>query len=221
MKEVKMGVYTKGEETFNFNFYTDLTVANKLRFVNSVTDLVVDGNHYNSVIRGLVFDFYTIDIMTDIDTTEFKASPAFLDSVEQFLEETNIVDIVKANASPTLFDELNGAVDKAIAYRTGIHNSPIADSLASLFSTIEKKAKEFDMNDIMEMAQKFAGMTGELTPESIVDAYMNSDTHQKNVIEIEEAKKHRAEFAKDMDKAIKLVKEENKDDNSKGKNKEK
>lgn len=211
MKEVKMGVYTKGEETFNFNFYTDLSIAQKLLFVNSVTDLVVDENRYNSVIRDLVFDFYAIDVMTDIDTTEFKASPAFLDSVEQFLEETNIVDIVKANASPTLFDELNKAVDKAIEYRTGIHPSPIADSLASLFSTIEKKAKEFDMNDMVDMAQKFAGMTGELTPESIVDAYMNSDTHQKNAIEIEEAKKQRTEFAKDMDKAIKLVKEENKD----------
>lgn len=221
MKEVKMGVYTKGEETFNFNFYTDLSIAQKLLFVNSVTDLVVDENRYNSVIRDLVFDFYAIDVMTDIDTTEFKASPAFLDSVEQFLEETNIVDIVKANASPTLFDELNKAVDKAIEYRTGIHPSPIADSLASLFSTIEKKAKEFDMNDMVDMAQKFAGMTGELTPESIVDAYMNSDTHQKNVIEVEEAKKQRAEFAKDMDKAIKSVKEEKEDDKGKGKNKEK
>ena len=205
MKEVKMGIYTKGEETFNFNFYTDLSVANKLRFVNSVTDLVVDDNRYNSVIRSLVFDFYTIDILTDIDTTELKASPAFLDSIEQFLEETNIVDIVKANVSPSLFDELNKAVDKSIAYRTGIHPSPIADSLASLFSIIEKKVNEFDMGNMMEMAQKFAGMTGELTPESIMNAYMNSDAHQKNVAEIEDAKKQRAEFAKDMDKAIKLV----------------
>ena len=210
MKEVKMGVYTKGEEIFNFNFYTDLSVAQKLLFVNSVTDLVVDDDCYNSVIRDLVFDFYVIDIMTDIDTTELKASPVFLDSVEQFLFETNIVDIVKANASPTLFDELNKAVDKAIEYKTGIHPSPIADSLASLFSTIEKKVNEFDMGNMMEMAQKFAGMTGELTPESIMNAYMNSDTHQKNVAEIEDTKKQRAEFAKDMDRAIKLVKEENK-----------
>lgn len=205
MKEVKMGVYTKGEETYNFNFYTDLSVAQKFLFVNSVADLVVDENHYNSVIRDIIFDFYVVDIMTNIDTTEFKASPAFLDSVEQFLFETNIIDIVKTNASSTLFDELNEAVDKAIEYKTGIRSSPIADSLASLFSTIEKKVNEFDMGSMMDMVQKFVGMTDELTPESIMNAYMNSDVHKKNVVEIEEAKKQRAEFAKDMDKAIKLV----------------
>lgn len=209
MKEVKMGVYTKGEETFNFNFYTDLSASQKLTFVNSVVNTVVSDN-YNSIIRDLMFDYMIVKVFTDVDMSFINNSEDIVDSVEQFLLETNIVDIIKANASPTLFDELNKAVDKAIAYRTGIHTSPIADSLANLFSTIEKKVNEFDMGNMMEMAQKFAGMTGEFTPESIVKAYMSSDTHQKNVAEIENAKKQRAEFAKDMDKAIKLVKEENK-----------
>lgn len=214
MKEVKMGVYTRKtediEETFEFKFYTDLTVAQKLLFTNSVTNLVVDENNYNSVIRDLVFDFYVIDIFTDISTEEFRQSRSFLNSVEQFLEETNIVDVVKANVIPALFEELNKAVDKAIEYKTGVHPSPIGDSLASLIKTIEKKVNEIDLNDMMGMVQKFAGMTGELTPESIVNAYMNTDIHKNNVIEIEEAKKQRAEFAKDMDTAIKSVNNSNK-----------
>ena len=36
------GAYVKGEEFFNFNFYTSLTVANKLKFVNSIIDILVD-----------------------------------------------------------------------------------------------------------------------------------------------------------------------------------
>lgn len=214
MKEVKMGVYTRKtentEETFEFKFYTDLTVTQKLLFTNSVTNLVVDKNNYNSIIRDLIFDFYIVDIMTDIETDDFKKSPNFLRDVEDFLFSTNIVDVVKANVIPALFEELNKAVDKAIEYKTGIHPSPIGDSLASLIKAIEKKVNEIDLNDMMGMVQKFAGMTGELTPESIVNAYMNTDIHKNNVIEIEEAKKQRAEFAKDIDTALKSINNSNK-----------
>ena len=44
------------------------------------------------------------------------------------------------------------------------------------------------MDSLIAMAQKFADMTGELTPENIVDAYINTDMHQKNLAEIEESK---------------------------------
>lgn len=209
MNEMKMGVYTymtdNGDETHNFNFRIDLSVAEKLRFVNSVVDLVVDETRYNSVIRDLIFDFYIVDIMTDVDTKELKDSLAFLNDVEDFLLSTNIVEIVKANAFPTLFDELNTAVDKSIAYLTGIHPSPLSDALSSLLSTLEKKINEVDLDSMMGMAQKLASMTGEFTPDSIVNAYMNSDMHKKNLDEIAEAKKNKAEIAKNLDKVIKEV----------------
>lgn len=189
MNEMKVGVYTKGNESYNFNFYTNISAAKKLKFVNSVIDLVVDDTHYNSVIRDIVFDYYVISIMTDIDVEEFEESLNFLDDVEQFLYDTNIVEIVRANAFPTLFDELNNAVDKSIQYLTGIHPSPLSDALASLLSTLEKKINEVDLDSMLGMAQKFSNMTGEFTPESIVNAYMNSDMHKKNLAEIVEVKK--------------------------------
>ena len=186
---MKTGAYTYNGEPYNFNFYTDLSSANKLKFVNSVVDLLVDETHYNSVIRDIIFDYYTIKVFTTVDTEELDNSLTFLNDVEDFLLSTNIVEIVKANAFPTLFDELNAAVDKSIEYLTGIHPSPIADSLASLLSTIEKKINEVDLESMMGMAQKISGMIGEFTPESIVNAYMNSDMHKKNLAEIVEAKK--------------------------------
>lgn len=207
---MKTGAYTYNGELHSFNFCTDLSIANKTKFVNSVVSLVVDENHYNSVIRDLIFDFYIIDIMTDIDTAEFKDSPTFLNDVEDFLLSTNIAEIVKANAFPTLFDELNTAVDKSIQYLTGIHPSPLSDAIASFLSALEKKINEVDLDSMMDMAQKFAGMTGELTPESIINAYMASDTHKNNLAEIEEAKKQNAEFADHMDKAIKDVNKKSK-----------
>lgn len=185
---MKNGVYTYNGESRNFNFRTDLSIAEKLKFVNSVMNLVVDEKHYNSVIRDTIFDFYIVDFMTDVSTKELKDSSTFLNDVEDFLLSTNIVEIVKANAFPTLFDELNDAVNKSIQYLTGIHPSPLSDALAHLLSTLEKKINEVDLDSMMGMAQKFASMTGNFTPDSIVSAYMNSDMHKKNLAEIAEAK---------------------------------
>ena len=125
--------------------------------------------------------------------------------MEEFLEDTNIVEIVEANMKTGLLEELNKAVDKSIEYLTGIHPSPLGEAFASLVNTLEKKVNEIDLDGMMDMVNVFAGMTEGLTPESIVDAYMNSDTHKKNQAEIDGSKKLRAEFAVDMDKAIKEV----------------
>ena len=192
IKEVKTGTYFKGEESFNFNFNTDLSVANKLKFVNSVCDLVVNGNSYNSVIKDLVFDFFIIDIMTDIDMSEFKKSSAFLDDVEEFLMETNIVEIVKANAFPTLFDELNNAVDDSIKYLTGIHKNSLNDALTSLINTFERKISEVDLENMMNVANKLNGITDDFTIENLVNAYVKSDVHKQNLEEIKESKKKKS-----------------------------
>ena len=190
MKNVMTGAYVKGKELIDFNFSTDLSIADKQKFVNSVVSLVINDEtkKYNSIIKDLVFDFYIIDFLSDIDTTELKESIFFIKDVEQFLDETNIVDIIKANMKVGLLEELNKAIDLNIQYITGIHPNPLNEALASLVNTLEKRVKEVDLDSAMKMAQKFAGMVGELTPESVVDAYINSDMHKKNLEEIEEAK---------------------------------
>ena len=190
MKNVMTGAYVKGEELIDFNFITDLSIADKQKFVNLVVSLVVNDEtkKYNSIIKDLVFDFYIIDFLSDIDTTGLKESIFFIKDVEQFLDETNIVDIIKANMKVGLLEELNKAIDLNIQYITGIHPNPLNEALASLVNTLEKKVKEVDLDSAMKMAQKFAGMVGELTPESVVNAYIDSDMHKKNLEEIAEAK---------------------------------
>ena len=220
MKNIKLGAYTRitesGNETYNFNFATDLSAHDKTVFVRTVVDTLVSENSYDSIIKDMIFDFTIVMRFTDIDTSFTKAVDddgeeiSALISIENFLEETNVVDIVKANMEVGLLEQLENAVDKSIEYRTGIHPSPIADSLASLINTLEKKINETDLGNAMKMAQKFAGMIGELTPESLVDAYINSDFHQKNLDEIAESKKRKIEIAENLDKAIKIVKEETK-----------
>lgn len=193
MKNVMMGTYFKGEDAYNFNFGTDLSIADKQRFVNAVASLVVNDTHYNSVIRDLIFDYFIVELFTDIDTTELKDGSSFVADVEQLLNETNIVDIVKANMKVGLLEELNNAVDKSIEYLTGIHPNLLNEALASLVNTLEKKVNEVDLKSATDMAQKLTTMTGELTMDKFVDAYINSDIHKKNVEEIAESKTEQIE----------------------------
>lgn len=216
MKNIKMGAYFHNDEAYNFEFATDLSAYRKMMFVNYVVNSLVDDDRYDSIVRDLIFDFGLVSIMTDIDTSFINAADDDGNTInpiifiEKFLEETNVVDIIKANMKVGLLEELNDAVNKSIEYRTGIHPSPLNDALASLVSTLEKKINESNMDSMMDMAQKFVGMTDQLTPESVVNAYINSDMHKQNMEEIEESKADRAKIAEDLDKAIKMVNEESK-----------
>lgn len=200
MKNVKTGTCFHNDETYNFNFATDLSAYRKMMFVGYVVNSLVDEDRYDSIVRDLIFDFGLVSICTDIDTSFINQTDDDGDTInpiifiEQFLAETNVVDIVKANMKIGLLDELNKAVDKSIEYRTGIHPSPLNDALASLVSTLEKKVNEFDMGSMMSMAQKFAGMTDELNVDNIVKAYMDSDMHKKNLDEIAESKVENVEI---------------------------
>ena len=229
MKNIKMGTYFYNDETYSFNFATDLSAYRKMMFVNYVVDSIVDDNRYNSIVRDLVFDFGLVSICTDINTSFINQidddgnliNPMIF--IEQFLEKTNVVDIVKSNMEVGLLEELNNAVDKSIEYQTGIHPNPINDALASLLSTLEKKVSELDTDSMMKMAQKFASMAGKLTPETVVSAYINGDVHKKNLEEIaenkknqknNESKKNEIKIDESLGEAIRTVVKENRAEKS-------
>ena len=194
MKEMKNGVFTYNNESYNFEFKTSLSAYDKQVFVKTVVGNLVDDAGYDVVIKDLIFDFVIIEVFTNIDTSFINMeddegndiNPII--PIEHFLEETNVVDIVKENMEIGLLDELNRAVDLDIQYLTGIHPNPINEAITNLISTIEKKIREVDLDSMMSMAQKFAGMTEDFTLDNIVNAYMNSDIHKSNLAEIKEAK---------------------------------
>lgn len=216
MKNIKTGTYFIGEEAHNFNFATDLSAYRKSMFVNYVVNSIVSDDRYDYIVRNLVFDFGLVAICTDIDTSfinrrDDKGNPINpIIFIEQFLEETNVVDIVKENMEVGVIAELYNAVEKSIEYRTGIHPNPLNDALASLLSTLEKKVNEVDTASMMAMAQKFVSMTEKLTPDSVVKAYVDSDTHKKNLEEIAESKKNEIKIDESLGEAIRAIVKENK-----------
>lgn len=191
---MKVGVFDYKNESYEFNFKTSLSAYDKLVFVKTVVSSLVDNDGYNSIVKDLIFDFAIVELFTNIDTSFINIKDDDgndihpIIPIEHFLDNSNIVDIVKANMEIGLLDELNRAVDMDIQYITGIHPNPLSEAIASLVSTLEEKIDEVDLNSMMDMAKKFASMTEDFTVENAVNAYMNSDVHMKNLAEIEEAK---------------------------------
>lgn len=170
----KTGIYIKNGEEHTFKFKTNISAKDKVKFITNVTDIVVGDNYY-SVIRELIFDYSIISIFTDIDVYDINTSPDFLSDVEDLVNSTNIVEVVKANVVEGLIEELSDAVDKNIEFKTGIHKETLADNLSNLFKTAESKIAEVDMETIMKTAKKFNDISGELTPEKLIEAYSKSD----------------------------------------------
>lgn len=175
----KTGVYTKNGEEYNFNFYTSLRARDKLKFVNFVVNTLIDDNHYNSIIKPLIFDFAIIEIFTDIDTSDIQDSNDSISLIEELLDETNIVEIVKANVDRDLINELNNAVNLNIEYRTGIHRNSLSESLSRLLDTLENKVSEIDTSSMFDMAQVISNMSGELTVDKMLEAYVKSDVFKQ------------------------------------------
>lgn len=194
MKEMKTGVFEYNNESYEFNFKTSLSAYDKLIFVKTVVGSLVDGNGYDSIIRDLIFDFAIVEIFTNVDTSFINMKDddgndiGSIILIEHFLEESNVVDVVKANMEDGLLEELNRAVDLDIQYLTGVHMNPLSEALTSLVSTLEEKVDKVDLDSMMAMAQKFASMTEDFTLENAVNAYMNSDAHNQNVEEIKKTK---------------------------------
>lgn len=185
---VKTGMFTFKEKDYNFNFYTDLNVLTKSAFVTGIVDILVTEKHYNSVIRNVVVQYQLINVFTDVFAEEEirnylyqpESSDFDLNKIENFVNETQIVDILLANAKEGLIDELIEAVNKDIEYKTGIHVNPLGEAIASLLNTLESKVKGLDLDSLMGFAKVFKGMPlDKMTPEGIVDAYAKSDAFKK------------------------------------------
>lgn len=177
-RKVMAGVYTKDGENFSFDFFTSINIAQKVSFVNRVVNSVINDNYYNFLVD-IIFDYALIDMFTDVDTSYINNSETPLNLIEELLNITNIVEIVKANAEDGLIEDLRKSVESAIEYRTGIHKNPIAESLSQLLNTIEKKVSVIDTNGLMEAAQAISGVSGELTAEKMLEAYAKSDVFKQ------------------------------------------
>jgi len=206
MRETKNGVYTRNDKSIDFTFYVSIPVSNKLKFVNFVVNQIVD-DKYNSIIRDLIFDFAIVRLLTDVDVKEVIDKDDTITAIEEFLDETNIVEIVKMNSSE-LIRELNEAVDDNIEYLTGIRKNSIERSVSQLLNTLARKVEGVDTTTMMEAAKVISNIKGDFTPESMIDAFGKSEVFKNRHREILKEKEQKSE--RNAELAKKVVKNMNK-----------
>lgn len=202
-KNIKVGIYTRNGVESTFNYFTTLSSTDKLKFVKYVTNILVEDD-YNSVIRDIIIDYAIIKFFTQVDVSDIDNSANAIDDIEDFLFETNIVNIVRANVDIDVIEELNNAIDDNIAYRTGIHKNPIEESLSRLLNTVEKKIDGIDTKSMMKMAKVLSGISGELNADKVLEAYAKSDLFKKNR---EELIKSKESEKMNMDEMIDVIQE--------------
>mgnify|MGYP006986253256 FL=1 len=168
------GVYTRGNEEIAFNYNTTLTAEQKIAFVGKVVGLVVDDNYYD-FLTDMLFDYEVVDQFTDVDVEFLK-----FNSIEKFLAETNIVEIVTENVASELIQSLRISVANGIEYKTGIHKNYLSEALAGVVDTLDKKIGEIDINGMMDMVKMINDVPGEFTADKLLDAYSKSDMYKKN-----------------------------------------
>lgn len=181
-------VYTRNGEEIEFNYYTNLSMSKKLAFVNTVVSVVVGDDYYYPMLKDMIFDFQLVNFFSDVDTgIDFDDdSVELLDKIDEFLYESNAADVLKLNIDFDVLTELYDSIDKAIEYKTGIHPSSIADGIASLLDTVEKKFAGIDMDSMKDMANVFGKLQGNITPEKMLEAYAKSDVFKQQRDEVVE-----------------------------------
>lgn len=183
--ETKKGSYTYNGVEYEFEYKTNLKASEKIDFVNLVVNSLVEDGYF-SILRNMLFDFELIRAFTNIDVSEIANSVNAIDKIEYFLENTNIVEVIKANISISLIIELNNCVDDNIQYRTGIKVKTIENALVSILEVLEEKVKKVNVKDLM-------------------NDYFKSDDYKKHLAELQN--KPDINFADNILRVVKAAKE--------------
>ena len=148
-KTYKKGKYydNKLEKEIDFEYCTELTLQEKVDFINNVLQVLFQNDYYYSILKQNIFDFMLINFFTKIisDEEEFVMT---LSNIDDFLNNTNVLDTLYNKIDTNLLKELYDAINVNIEYKTGIHEDEVSIAFSSLLNSIEEKVKEFDIKEL-------------------------------------------------------------------------
>ena len=170
---------SKLEKEIDFKYRTELTLQQKVSFVNFVLGVIFDDDYCFSIIKNEVFDIALIYMFTDV--LKYEEDFTFsLNNIEEMLNTTNVIEILKKEIDNDLIKDLNEVIDINIAYKTGINVNSISTSFSSLLKTIENKVSDFDVDEFSNTLKKFGDITNGMSPDKIMELYTKTDAYKKN-----------------------------------------
>ena len=170
---------SKLEKEIDFKYRTELTLQQKVSFVNFVLGVIFDDDYCFSIIKNEVFDIALIYMFSDV--LKYDEDFTFsLNNIEEMLNTTNVIEILKKEIDNDLIKDLNEVIDMNIAYKTGINVNSISTSFSSLLKTIENKVSDFDVDEFSNTLKKFGDITNGMSPDKIMELYTKTDAYKKN-----------------------------------------
>lgn len=170
---------SKLEKEIDFKYRTELTLQQKVSFVNFVLGVIFDDDYCFSIIKNEVFDIALIYMFTDV--LKYDEDFTFsLNNIEEMLNTTNVIEILKKEIDNDLIKDLNEVIDINIAYKTGVNVNSISTSFSSLLKTIENKVSDFDVDEFSNTLKKFGDITNGMSPDKIMELYTKTDAYKKN-----------------------------------------
>ena len=170
---------SKLEKEIDFQYRTELTLQQKVSFVNFVLGVIFDDDYCFSIIKNEVFDIALIYMFTDV--LKYDEDFTFsLNNIEEMLNTTNVIEILKKEIDNDLIKDLNEVIDINIAYKTGVNVNSISTSFSSLLKTIENKVSDFDVDEFSNTLKKFGDITNGMSPDKIIELYTKTDAYKKN-----------------------------------------
>ena len=170
---------SKLEKEIDFKYRTELTLQQKVSFANFVLGVIFDDDYCFSIIKNEVFDIALIYMFTDV--LQYEEDFTFsLNNIEEMLNTTNVIDILKKEIDNDLIKDLNEVIDINIAYKTGVNVNSISTSFSSLLKTIENKVSDFDVDEFSNTLKKFGDITNGMSPDKIIELYTKTDAYKKN-----------------------------------------
>ena len=170
---------SKLEKEIDFKYRTELTLQQKVSFVNFVLGVIFDDDYCFSIIKNEVFDIALIYMFTDV--LKYEEDFTFsLNNIEEMLNTTNVIEILKKEIDNDLIKDLNEVIDINIAYKTGVNVNSISTSFSSLLKTIENKVSDFDVDEFSNTLKKFGDITNGMSPDKIIELYTKTDAYKKN-----------------------------------------
>lgn len=188
--------YWNGEEK-SFSYDDEMTANQKASFISTAMALLFSGDTdgeelYLDILYDMFFDYALVLVCSDIQNRDIMESDEdgnirfSYDTIEDFLNETNVATIIKLDMGLDLIDLLHDSLDNAIAYKTGISKSEVGYAIGHLLKTVESQLKDFDLDSLMAFAQDFVDVAPTLTEEKIVDAYIDRTLKVDGEKEVEE-----------------------------------
>ena len=170
---------SKLEKEIDFKYRTELTLQQKVSFANFVLGVIFDDDYCFSIIKNEVFDIALIYMFSDV--LKYDEDFTFsLNNIEEMLNTTNVIEILKNEIDKDLIKDLNEVIDINIAYKTGVNVNSISTSFSSLLKTIENKVSDFDVDEFSNTLKKFGDITNGMSPDKIMELYTKTDAYKKN-----------------------------------------